>query len=285
MKRFVILLILLSMGRVAVAYAAETSPSSREFIFGDSVQSASNLNQVLVLLTGKDGAPGAVGVAGPQGLRGVDGLQGVPGIQGAPGVAGQDGLPGADGLQGPQGAPGIQGAPGVAGSAGGQGPAGPQGLQGPAGPAGPAGPQGPAGSGAGGGTLGYGVGEVSVGACSTTATVGVSARFISYGESPVRNDFVFNGITIDDLNADCRGKTLKFFFNVKNSPATLRDPFNLYNNGDYIECVYGLTSWNGSSQISIGATTACTNLTSNTPLFLRQISTADFTDAIGFEIS
>jgi hypothetical protein len=209
-------------------------------------------------------------------------LQGVPGIQGAPGVAGRDGLPGVDGLQGPQGAqgaPGAPGAPGVAGRDGGQGPAGPQGAQGVAGPAGPAG------GGSGGGTIGYGVGEVSVGACSTSATVGVKARFISYGESPVKNDFVFNGITIDDLNADCRDKTLKFYFNVKNSPATLRDPFNLYNNGDYIECVYALTAWNGTSQISLGATTACTNLTSNVPVLLREISTADFTDAIGFEIS
>jgi hypothetical protein len=276
MKRFVILLILLSMGSVAVAYAAETSTSSREFIFGDSVQSANSLNQVLVLLTGKDGAPGAVGVAGPQGLRGVDGLQGVPGIEGAPGVAGRDGLPGADGLQGPQGIQGAQGIQGIQGATGSQGP---QGV------AGPAGPAGPAGGGTGGGTISYGVGEVSVGACSTSATVGVKARFISYGESPVKSDFVFDSITINDLNANCRNKTLKFYFNVKSSPAILRDPFNLYNNGEYIECAYPLTAWNGTSQISLGATTSCSNLTSSASVLLREISTADFTDAIGFEIS
>jgi len=273
MKRFVILLILLSMGSVAVAYAAETSTSSREFIFGDSVQSANSLNQVLVLLTGKDGAPGAVGVAGPQGLRGVDGLQGVPGIEGAPGVAGRDGLPGADGLQGPQGIQGAQGIQGIQGATGSQGP---QGV---------AGPAGPAGGGTGGGTISYGVGEVSVGACSTSATVGVKARFISYGESPVKSDFVFDSITINDLNANCRNKTLKFYFNVKSSPAILRDPFNLYNNGEYIECAYPLTAWDGTSQISLGATTSCSNLTSSASVLLREISTADFTDAIGFEIS
>ena len=53
MKKFIITLIMLSMGSVAVAYAAETTPASRSFIFGDSAHSAASLNQVLVLLTGK----------------------------------------------------------------------------------------------------------------------------------------------------------------------------------------------------------------------------------------
>ena len=72
MKKFIFTLVLLSMGSVAVAYAAETTPASRAFIFGNSAQSADSLNQVLVLLTGKDGKPGAAGVAGARGLNGLD---------------------------------------------------------------------------------------------------------------------------------------------------------------------------------------------------------------------
>ena len=57
MKKFVVLLVLLSMSKVAVAYAADPKPTSRSFVSGSTVQGLSNLNQVLVLLTGKDGKP------------------------------------------------------------------------------------------------------------------------------------------------------------------------------------------------------------------------------------
>lgn len=269
MKKFVILLILLSMGKVAVAYAAETSPTSRSFIFGNSAQSASNLNQVLVLLTGKDGKPGPAGVAGPQGLMGIDGVQGIAGIQGAPGVAGKDGI------QGPTGPQGLQGLKGDVGPAGANGA---QGAQGPAGPAGAAG----VGGGGGGGTLGYGAGEVSVGACSDSATVGLIAKFTS-------NDFVFDSITVDNLKAECGGKTMKFYFGIQ-ATGSLHNGTGEYTNGNSIKCTFTPIPTTGLVRIPQfnidSANSTCVNQTTPAGTFtLNKISTADYTDAIGFEIT
>ena len=269
MKKFVILLILLSMGKVAVAYAAETSPTSRSFIFGNSAQSASNLNQVLVLLTGKDGKPGPAGVAGPQGLMGIDGVQGIAGIQGAPGVAGKDGI------QGPTGPQGLQGLKGDVGPAGANGA---QGAQGPAGPAGAAG----VGGGGGGGTLGYGAGEVSVGACSDSATVGLIAKFTS-------NDFVFDTITVDNLKAECGGKTMKFYFGIQ-ATGSLHNGTGEYTNGNSIKCTFTPIPTTGLVRIPQfnidSANSTCVNQTTPAGTFtLNKISTADYTDAIGFEIT
>ena len=269
MKKFVILLILLSMGKVAVAYAAETSPTSRSFIFGNSAQSASNLNQVLVLLTGKDGKPGPAGVAGPQGLMGIDGVQGIAGIQGAPGVAGKDGI------QGPAGPQGLQGLKGDVGPAGANGA---QGAQGPAGPAGAAG----VGGGGGGGTLGYGAGEVSVGACSDSATVGLIAKFTS-------NDFVFDTITVDNLKAECGGKTMKFYFGIQ-ATGSLHNGTGEYTNGNSIKCTFTPIPTTGLVRIPQfnidSANSTCVNQTTPAGTFtLNKISTADYTDAIGFEIT
>lgn len=263
MKKFIITLIMLSMGSVAVAYAAETTPASRTFIFGDSAQSADSLNQVLVLLTGKDGVPGPAGVAGERGLNGLDGIQGIPGIAGAPGVAGRDGA------QGPQGLQGLQG------------------LAGPSGPAGPAGPTGPAGAdgvggGGGGGSLTFGNGQVTVGACSDSATVGFDAAYT--GE-----DFVFETITVSDLKSACGGKPLKFYFKIKSAPWTPLQSGN-YSNGDLIKCTFSSIPSSGATRIpqfSLGGTTTCVNTTQTSlPSFqLKDISTSDYTGKIGFEIT
>jgi len=263
MKKFIFILILLSMGKVAVAYAAETTPASRAFIFGNTAQSADTLNQVLVLLTGKDGVPGAAGVAGPQGLNGLDGIQGIPGIEGAPGVAGRDGA------QGPQGLQGLQGLQGPGGPAG---PAGPQGLQGPAG----------TGGSGGGGSLAFGNGQVTVGACSDSATVGLRALYT--GE-----DFVFDTITVSDLLPACTGQTLNFYFKIKDSPEVLRQTTN-YTNGNVIKCTFGSTipAAGGAARIPqfpIPRTTTCSNVTQSRSLTLGEISTADYTGKIGFEVT
>ena len=264
MKKFIIILILLSMGKVAVAYAAETTPASRAFIFGNTAQSADTLNQVLVLLTGKDGKPGAAGVAGPRGLNGLNGIQGIPGIAGAPGVAGRDGAQGQQGIQGLQGL---------------------QGLQGPSGPAGPAGPAGADGVGGigGGGSLSFGNGQVTVGACSDSATVGLQALYT--GE-----DFVFDTITISDLKSDCAGKPLALYFKIKSAPWTIRQVGN-YINADLIKCVFNSIPASGGAaripQFGIGGTSnICTNTTRPSGTFrLNQISTSDYLDKIGFEIT
>jgi hypothetical protein len=275
MKKFVFILILLSMGNVAVAYAAETTPASRTFIFGDTAQGADTLNQVLVLLTGKDGTPGAAGVAGARGLNGLDGIQGIPGIAGAPGVAGRDGAQGAQGIQGTQG---LVGAPG---------PAGPSGPAGPAGAVGPAGPAGAAGSG-GGGSLSFGNGQVTVGACSDIATVGLRALYT--GE-----DFVFDTITFSDLRSDCAGKPLMLYFKIKPAPWTPRLDGN-YTNSDLIKCTFSsIPAAGGAARIPqftvpapapTATTTSCMTVTQNSgPFPLNQIRTTDYLDKIGFEIN
>jgi hypothetical protein len=275
MKKFVFILILLSMGNVAVAYAAETTPASRTFIFGDTAQGADTLNQVLVLLTGKDGTPGAAGVAGARGLNGLDGIQGIPGIAGAPGVAGRDGAQGAQGIQGTQG---LVGAPG---------PAGPSGPAGAVGAVGAVGPAGAAGSG-GGGSLSFGNGQVTVGACSDSATVGLRALYT--GE-----DFVFDTITFSDLRSDCAGKPLMLYFKIKPAPWTPRLDGN-YTNSDLIKCTFSsIPAAGGAARIPqftvpapapTATTTSCMNVTQNSgPFPLNQIRTTDYLDKIGFEIN
>jgi hypothetical protein len=265
MKKFISILILLSMGSVAVAYAAETTPASRAFIFGNTAQSADTLNQVLVLLTGKDGVPGAAGVAGARGLNGLDGVQGIAGIAGAPGVAGRDGA------QGPQGLQGLQG------------------LAGPSGPAGPAGPAGAAGTGTGGGgSLDFGFGQVTVGACSDSATVGLQATFTG-------DYFVFETITVSDLKSACGGKPMNFFFKIKPAPWRPLQSGN-YSNDDSIKCTFSSIPTSDAvriPQFAIPAplptdtTTTCINRTQTSlPSFaLNKISTADYTGKIGFEIT
>jgi hypothetical protein len=261
MKKFIFILILLSMGKVAVAYAAETTPASRAFIFGNTAQSQDTLNQVLVLLTGKDGKPGAAGVAGARGLNGLNGIQGIAGIAGAPGVAG---INGKDGI-------GLKGDTGTAGPPG------------PAGPAGAAGAAGEDGSG-GGGSLTFGNGQVTVGACSDSATVGLQAAY--NGE-----DFFFDTITISDLKSECGTQFLKIYFKIKAAP-WVNHQVGLYNNGDVIKCTFSPipnapTGVVRIPQFGIRNSTACQNVTQPAipSFYLGEISTADYTGKIGFEIT
>ena len=90
MKKFFIVLLLLSLTQVEFAHAAETDPSKiqdKDYIFGVSKSSEVNLNQVLYLLAGKDGLPGKDGRDGVDGKDGKDGKDGVQGEKGEPGIA------------------------------------------------------------------------------------------------------------------------------------------------------------------------------------------------------
>ena len=108
MKRIVTILLIISVTRIGVAYAADTTTGERNlFFFGSSQKSSQNLNQVLALLVGPQGPPGPAGVAGKDGFVGMNGQDG------------KDGLPGAPGAVGPRGATGATGATGAAGAAGG----------------------------------------------------------------------------------------------------------------------------------------------------------------------
>ena len=58
MKKLVVALLLLSLTRIGVAYADTTNPETSQDYFFGTKQAAANLNQVLALLVGPEGAPG-----------------------------------------------------------------------------------------------------------------------------------------------------------------------------------------------------------------------------------
>lgn len=101
MKKFAILLVVLSLTRIGVAYADTTKAADSQNYFFGTKSAAANLNQVLALLVGPKGDPGAAGVAGKDGLIGMngidgkDGKDGLNGLDGAPGAVGQAGAGGA----------------------------------------------------------------------------------------------------------------------------------------------------------------------------------------------
>jgi hypothetical protein len=112
MKRIAIFVLFLALTRVGVAMGASGAPVGiGNFFLGPPTITDSNLNQVLGLLVGPEGQPGAAGIAG------ANGLPGLPGFNGVNGAAGPQGLPGVQGVQGPAGAPGAAGAPGTGGGA------------------------------------------------------------------------------------------------------------------------------------------------------------------------
>ena len=117
MKRFITLLLVLSLFKIGSAYAAtpaNTNNNSR-IIFGTTNAKTANVNQVLALLVGPQGRIGPVGLTGPRGFQGINGQDGLPG---APGPAGATGAPGPAGPAGPAGPKGDDGAPGTGGRGG-----------------------------------------------------------------------------------------------------------------------------------------------------------------------
>lgn len=97
MKKFAVILLVLSLTRIGVAYADTNNSSTSQNYFFGTKSAAANLNQVLALLVGPKGDPGPAGVAGKDGLIGMDGKDGKDGkdgLNGAPGVAGISGKDG-----------------------------------------------------------------------------------------------------------------------------------------------------------------------------------------------
>ena len=104
MKKFAILLVVLSLTRIGVAYADTTKAADSQNYFFGTKNASANLNQVLALLVGPKGDPGPAGVAGKDGLIGMDGKDGKDGKDGLNGLNGLDGAPGAVGQAGANGA-------------------------------------------------------------------------------------------------------------------------------------------------------------------------------------
>jgi len=79
MKKFAVVLLILSLARVGVAYADTETASSDAYSTGTSV-APTNANQILYFFRGADGTNGAPGADGQDGLDGKDGLDGANGV-------------------------------------------------------------------------------------------------------------------------------------------------------------------------------------------------------------
>jgi hypothetical protein len=296
MKKFAVILLVLSLTRIGVAYADSTNSSDSQNYFFGTKSAAANLNQVLALLVGPKGDPGPAGVAGKDGLIGMDGKDGKDGLDGAPGVVGApgaDGAPGASvlavaftGVQGPCTAGGVKftdGAGTVTYTCNGR-----NGSDGATGATGPAG----AGGTGTGGTLGYGQGEVSVTGCEAD-----NKMIVNFTRTFTGTDFVFNSFTIGnptitdgDIKDTCATRTIAIYLKIKASG--LVNTSGNYIANDIVKCSYTLPSaagWPTSNpQFTLNSSTsgfACATIRSpSTPVLVSELYTADYTDRIGFEI-
>ena len=259
MKKIGFLLLVLTLSRVAVAYAATTSTpvTNQNFFFGNTAAGTAAMNQVLALLVGPKGPPGPAGVAGKDGFVGLNGQNG------------KDGLPGAPGAIGPQGIPGAKGETGTAGA------------RGPTGPAGTNGIDGTNGSGGSGGNVSFADGQILVGSCqpvSETVTVSVDRYFTG-------TEFHFADFNFSGLNANCGAKVLTVDLVMANTISAGKT----YLANDEIVCRYTLPTPPASTTTVSDLNSTCSiyrnHVNTNTALRLDAVNTLDFTGAIGFQIA
>jgi hypothetical protein len=199
MKKMVFFLLLLAFSRIGVAMGMGPTPVGiGNFFLGSPSITESNLNQVLGLLVGPAGSPGLAGVSGANGRDGLNGLAGIPGANGVNGVDGSPGNTGAQGMQGVAGPAGPAGVPGA------------QGTQGVAGPPG---------TGSGGGFLGVGGGNVSLGACDKAVKISATQSF-------QLTHFNLETITVSGIlgrigdSRGCAGQDVTIYVKLLSSPET-----------------------------------------------------------------
>ena len=312
MKKLAILLIFLSLTRIGVAYAADDTVSNirGSYFFGTSSREGADVvNSVLALLIGPEGKPGLLGpegksaydVAKAAGFTGTEAewLVSLTGKNGdsAYDIAVETGFKGTkeEWLRTLVGTPGGTGAAG-AGVTVVDEPSGANCTNGGTKITGATGflyvcngTNGTGGGGSGGGSIGYGAGEVSIGACTDTATVGVKAQFNG-------SDFVMENLTVSGLQAGCAGKTFNFYYAIDSNVATvLKNPAGVYTHGNKIKCTLAYpattatkvpiaSSW-GTPQLTItSSNSTCRVIGGSTDFTIDKISTADYTNKIAFEI-
>ena len=259
MKKIGFLLLVLTLSRVAVAYAATTSTpvTNQNFFFGNTAAGTAAMNQVLALLVGPKGPPGAAGIAGKDGFIGMNGQNGKDGLPGAPGAVGPQGIPGATGATGPAGARGPAGANGtngVDGTGGGNG-----------------------------GNVSFADGQVLVGSCQpTTETVTVSVDRYFTG-----SEFHFGAFNFAGLDNACGTKILRVDLVMGSTISSGKT----YQANDEIVCKYALPTTPAQPTVIADATSGvvCTiyraHVNTNTAVNLYDINTLDFTGTIGFQIA
>jgi len=192
MKKMIFFIAFLIFTRIGVSIGAGSeSIAIGNFFMGTGKVSTENVNQILGLLVGPSGQPGAAGVSGRDGfsgLNGVDGMPGAPGSTGSPGSPGANGSPGSPGANGLPGSPGANGSPGSPGAIGSPGVAGPEGKV---------------------SIAGLGGGIVLIGSCDSKLNISVTQRFSG-------SNFFLQTLKVSKIDGfvsasspGCAGQTLK----------------------------------------------------------------------------
>ena len=303
MKKVVALLLILTMSRVAVAYAATptTTSNQQSYFFGNTAQGQANLNQVLALLVGPRGVPGAAGVAGKDGFVGLNGQDGKNGLDGAPGAVGPQGPAGAPGKNGVDGRNGANGANGVANLGAFAVIAVGAGIQCPTGGTkivDVAGNEnfvcnGSTGGGADSATVVTALDGVSANATFNSASCqSTQALGIKFNRSFTGDDFVLGDIELTNIKSTCVAspfKKIRFYFKTQPVGTALSNSTN-YSNNRFIRCSFDITATDFNTDSSntnacVVSSNAAGSSWPSTPTFsLADISTADFISKIGFEI-
>ena len=187
MKKMIFFITFLVITRIGVSIGTGATPVGiGNFFLGNSSVASTNVNQILGLLVGPGGQPGAAGIAGINGFSGLNGINGMPGAPGLMGQPGQPGQPGAAGSPGQPGAAGSPGQPGAAGSAGAPGPAGPAGTV---------------------SMVGFGGGIALVDSCDSEINVSMTQKFTA-------GIFYLDSIKVSNIAAACAGHALKVHLNT-----------------------------------------------------------------------
>jgi hypothetical protein len=309
LKRGFIFAMLFALTGVGATFAAGTNNDNiQNFFLGNAPATSGDLNQVLALLVGPQGPPGAVGVAGKDGFVGLNGQDGKDGIAGAPGVAG------VAGAQGPAGTPGASvavvalqvgdvncpiggsklvdasgaetficnGRPGLPGNAG---------AAGATGATGATGADGAAGTGGSGNGTRFGVGSLGIGACDDAVEVELKHLFAG-------GQFTMNQVLISGIANACATAApaapykLKVWLTIRATGALFGSGASTaFIGGDEIRCEKDITTaaWSGGSNarvMSIDAAHSCVNMTANRGVAptLNSMSSRDLADYVGFEI-
>lgn len=300
-KRLLILLTIFTFSGIGITYAAGNGAAQvSNFFLGGANLGSSNVNQVLALLVGPQGAPGPAGVAGKNGFVGMNGLNGKDGIPGAPGAVGPQGI------AGPAGAVGPQGLTGPAGPAGANGRDGTNGANGSSGSSGTSVVEvavdgntagqcygtggvkftdgngnvsyacnGSGGSGSSGSTN-LGQGQLSISTCATTAHIALNQSFTG-------TDFRLSSVDITGITDACASEYLSVYFPIQASLSVASTHFAA---NDHLKCQLHLPASAIPSTVTLNDQSAtCINQTNgNSSLNLSDISTLDLGTAVGFTI-
>jgi hypothetical protein len=288
-NRSLVISILFVLTGVGVTFAAGTNGTQNFLLGGNAGLTNQDVNQVLTLLVGPEGKPGAVGPAGATGATGATGPAGADGRQGIDGAVGRDGASVGTALLNtgdqncPNGGVSVTSATGVAYICNGK-----QGATGAQGPAGANGANGTNGIGGGVGTSsGYGAGTLTAGTCDDSVEVLLKHTFAG-------GKFSLSQIIASSVKAACASSTFKVTFTIRGTGSlygdgALASKYAARTPNDEITCskVVAGANWTGTGdtrEFTIEAADNCVVTRGNTSLALSEISARDINENVGFEI-